>query len=281
MFICTIANYSYAFSFKLSLDGTIELEATLTGILSIGALPPGGASRPWGQTLEAQTGLYGPDHQHLFIARCDMAVDGVKNRVVEVEVEPAGTSTSDEEDAYVARHGRHNAFRRRRRLLASEKVAAREGDARRGRHWIVESCTATNGAGEPTGWKLEPGAGSSVAPACDPAAPYLDRASFLHKNLWVTRYRPEERFPGGDFPNQRPPSMPDGLAHWVARDDGLDGADVVLWHVFGVTHTVRTEDAPVMPCEHVGFHLKPCGFFDSSPCIDVPCEACNGPRARL
>lgn len=56
----------------------------------------------------------------------------------------------------------------------------------------------------------------------------------------------------------------------------------VVWHVFGVTHIVRLEDAPVMPCERVGFHLKPEGFFDVSPCTDVPCAACDAHvRSRL
>ena len=39
MFIATIANYTYGFSFKLGLDGSIHMEATLTGILSVGVLP--------------------------------------------------------------------------------------------------------------------------------------------------------------------------------------------------------------------------------------------------
>ena len=120
-----------------------------------------------------------------------------------------------------------------------------------------------------------PGAGSAAALACDPRASYLSRAGFLKKNLWVSAYSPTERFPGGDYPNQRPPDRPDGVDHWTKRDANLDGADVVLWHVFGVTHVVRTEDAPVMPCERVGFAIQPSGFFDSSPCVDVPCDACS------
>lgn len=136
--------------------------------------------------------------------------------------------------------------------------------------------------GEPTAWMLEPGAGSSAALACDGAAEFLERAGFLRHALWATAYHPDERFPGGEYPNQRPRAMPDGLPHWTQRDADLDGADVVLWHVFGVTHLVRTEDAPVMPCERVGFVLRPFGFFDASPCIDVPCAACDAPaRSRL
>jgi primary-amine oxidase len=32
----------------------------------------------------------------------------------------------------------------------------------------------------------------------------------------------------------------------------------------------RREDWPVMPVERVSFALKPFGFFDSNPSLDVP-----------
>ena len=51
---------------------------------------------------------------------------------------------------------------------------------------------------------------------------------------------------------------------------GASGADVVLWHIYGVTHVPRLEDWPVMPVERVGFTLKPVGFFDRSPAADAP-----------
>ena len=271
MFVATVANYTYGFAYKLGLDGTIEFEATLTGILSLGSLgnDERAAGRPYGQTLSAD-GLYGPDHQHFFVARLDMAVDGLRNRVVEVEAAGA----PDDGD-------HRGAFRRTREVLRTEKGAARRGRPEAGRHWVVESdAAATNRVGERTAWKLEPGGGSALRPLAAADATFMRRAPFLDRNLWVTRYRPGERYPAGDFPNQSA-GGDDGLAAWVERRDGaLDDADVVLWHVLGVTHAVRPEDYPVMPCERVGFALKPSGFFDASPCVDVPCDAC-GRRSRL
>ncbi|MGB5151761.1 MAG: hypothetical protein WBN99_17935 [Mycobacterium sp.] len=32
----------------------------------------------------------------------------------------------------------------------------------------------------------------------------------------------------------------------------------------------RPEDWPVMPCAYTGFHLKPIGFFDGNPALDLP-----------
>ena len=84
--------------------------------------------------------------------------------------------------------------------------------------------------------------GSAIAPLARPEATYLRRAAFLQKNLWVTPYRPAERFPGGDFPSQNPER--DGLPKWTAADRLIDGVDLVLWHVFGVTHTVREARPP-------------------------------------
>ena len=44
----------------------------------------------------------------------------------------------------------------------------------------------------------------------------------------------------------------------------------MLWHTFGVSHAVRTEDWPVMPVERVGFALRPAGFFARNPAMRVP-----------
>jgi primary-amine oxidase len=39
---------------------------------------------------------------------------------------------------------------------------------------------------------------------------------------------------------------------------------------------VRPEDWPVMPVTYIGFMLKPVGFFDRNPALDVPRPAANG-----
>ena len=44
----------------------------------------------------------------------------------------------------------------------------------------------------------------------------------------------------------------------------------MLWYVFGIHHITRPEDWPVMPSDIVSFWLKPSGFFDRNPALDVP-----------
>ena len=94
------------------------------------------------------------------------------------------------------------------------------------------------------------------------------RAAFATKHLWITRYDPAERYSAGDFVNQHPGGA--GLPAYTADNRSLANEDIVVWHTFGLTHVPRTEDWPVMPVDRAGFTLKPVGFFDRNPTLDVP-----------
>jgi primary-amine oxidase len=104
----------------------------------------------------------------------------------------------------------------------------------------------------------------------DASSGVLRRVSAVDHALWVTAYDAEERYPCGEFlvASERDT----GLPLWTAKDRPLEDADVVLWHVFGLFHEPRTEDWPVMPTESTSFALKPAGFFDRNPALDVPRE---------
>jgi primary-amine oxidase len=39
---------------------------------------------------------------------------------------------------------------------------------------------------------------------------------------------------------------------------------------FGLTHNPRVEDFPVMPSERISVLLRPDGFFEKNPALDVP-----------
>jgi primary-amine oxidase len=90
----------------------------------------------------------------------------------------------------------------------------------------------------------------------------------MYRHLCVTPFDAAERYPAGDYPFQHPGGA--GLPAWTAADRSTADTDVVLWYVFGTNHLPRTEDWPVMPVERTGFHLKPVGFFDRNPALDVP-----------
>ena len=80
----TVGNYDYAFRWYLHLDGSIECEVQLHGIVSTMALAPG--EQPAGSSV-IDRGLAAPNHQHFFCFRLDLDVDGVENSVREVESE--------------------------------------------------------------------------------------------------------------------------------------------------------------------------------------------------
>jgi primary-amine oxidase len=253
-FWATVGNYDYGFYWHLYVDGTIELKAQATGVVFTSAHTE---ATPW--ATQIAPGLGAPAHQHLFCARLDMQVDGVANTVDEVDLhrDPVGPANP---------HG--NAFRRVYTRIGSEAAGGRDANPTAGRVWRVASAER-NRLGEPTAYVLTP-EGQPVLLA-DPSSSIARRAAFATRHLWVTRYDPAERFPAGDLVNQHPGGA--GLPTYMLRDRPLDGEDLVLWHVFGMTHFPRTEDWPVMPTDHAGFTLKPYGFFDRNPTLDVPASA--------
>lgn len=253
-FIATVGNYEYGFYWYFYQDGSLQCEVKLTGIVNTTALRPG--ERPeYGIEIAPQ--LCAPFHQHIFAARLDTNVDGPHNSVYEVNMSsvPRGPENP---------HG--NAFRAEATLLASEQQAKRMTNSATGRFWRIVNAEKKNRLGQPVGYRLIPGENSPALPQPDSAV--RKRAGFMGSNLWVTPYQPDERFPSGDYPNQSPGG--DGLAKWTAADRNVADADLVVWYVFGHNHVPRMEDWPVMPVATIGFLLKPDGFFERNPALDVP-----------
>ena len=258
-FFTTVGNYDYGFYWYLYLDGTIEFEAKATGVVFTSALPNGSTDF----SSEIAPGLGAPFHQHLFGARLDFALDGGKCRVEEEDVVRLPVSQDNP---------RGNAFSRSRTVLATESEAQRDADQSKARTWVVTNPESTNRLGEPVGYKLHPTGLPTLLAAEDSSI--HRRATFASKSLWVSQYHEDERYPTGDFPNQHPGHA--GLPAWTAADRRVDGEDIVVWHSFGLTHFPRVEDWPIMPVDTVGFKLRPEGFFDRSPVLDVP-EPESGP----
>ena len=93
------------------------------------------------------------------------------------------------------------------------------------------------------------------------------RAQAIGHTLWVTPYSEDERWPCGEFPC-RPRWTPD-CPPGPRQNRPIENTDVVLWYVFGLHHVTRPEEWPVMPVDTVSFWLKPSGFFDRNPALDV------------
>jgi primary-amine oxidase len=253
-FHVTVANYEYLVYWRFYQDGSIECEVRATGIMVTSSFAAG-RQPATGALVDQRT--YAPYHQHFIVARLDLDIDGQPNTVsaCESEAVPVGDANP---------HGLA--------LVVTETPLLTEADGRQDydwdtqRSWKVASTRSVNGLGARPAYKLVPA--GSFPPMIDQSSPAFQRAEVIGHTLWVTPYAPEERWPCGDFPNM---SLIDhGLPAWTARDRPIEDTDVVLWHVFGLHHITRPEDWPVMPVDRTSFWLKPWGFFDRNPALDLP-----------
>jgi primary-amine oxidase len=253
-FHVTVANYEYLVYWRFYQDGNIECEVRATGIVVTSHAAPGGEPA-YGNLVDERT--YAPFHQHFIIARLDLDVDGPDNTVYVTEsavAEPAP------DDPY------------RLGLVVKDTPLRTEAEGKQDfewatqRGWKVVNTASRNQRGTPVGYKLVPS--GTFPPLLDPSSPPFLRAEAIGHTLWVTPYREDERWPCGDFPNLS--ERDTGLPVWTAQNRPIENTDVVLWYVFGIHHITRPEDWPVMPVDIVSFWLKPFGFFDRNPALDVP-----------
>ncbi len=252
-FIATVGNYEYAIYWYFYQDGRIENEIKMTGILSTAGIDDGETPK-YGTMLAPN--LYGPNHQHFFCTRLDMWVDGTDNTVVEVNTVPAPA----DENPF------GNAFYGEETVLSTESEAQRTVDTFKGRYWKIQSAARTNQVGQPTAYRLLPG--ENILPFATEDSPIRQRAGYMWNHLWVTPYDRDENWPAGTYPNQH--AGGDGLPRWTGADRPIENTDVVLWYVMGANHLPAIEDWPVMPVASIGFALKPIGFFDRSPAMNLP-----------
>jgi len=253
-FHVTVANYEYLVYWRLYQDGNIECEVRATGIMVTTPLAPG-QPNPNGTLVDERT--YAPFHQHFLVARLDLDVDGTDNTAYMTEsyAEPMGPDNPYGLSLVV-----------RNVALRTEAEGRQDVDFATQRAWKVVNTNVTNGLGTHPSYKLVPT--GAIPPMFDPRSPVLQRANVIGHTLWVTPNHPDERWPAGEFVNQS--AADTGLGEWTKADRPIENTDVVLWYVFGIHHITRPEDWPVMPVDVVSFWLKPYGFFDRNPALDVP-----------
>src|SRR6516165_916351 len=179
--IATVGNYEYGFYWYFYLDGTIQLEVKLSGIMSTMAV---GDEGPGDHARMIAPGLAAPYHQHLFNVRLDVEVDGPDNAVFEIDAAGAGEPGTPENPW-------GNVFGSTATLLESELGARRNVDPSRSRTWRIANRSCRNGVGQPTAYKLLPGASPTLL--AHPESSVGRRAAFASHNLWVTPFDDTQR----------------------------------------------------------------------------------------
>ncbi len=268
-----LGNYDYVFDWVFQQDGSIRVAVGATGIAEVKnvlqatahpqSLSPAAGNGPLGTAADAygrfvDKHLVAVNHDHYFNFRLDLDVDGPLNTF---GMDQLVTKTLHKDHV-------------RRSLWIREPVVARtESQAKlnidhheKPALWRVFSATKKNHVGYPTSYQLMPGMNMQTRLTEDDYP--RRRAGFINHHLWVTPYKPEERFAAGDYPTLSTPGQ--GLPAWTAKNRPIENTDIVLWHTIGMQHLVRAEDWPVMPVLWHSFELRPFDFFDRNPALDLP-----------
>jgi primary-amine oxidase len=252
----TIDNYDYLFHWIFSQDGAIDVQVQLTGVMNTtgGGQPhdPDDESPQYGHLVAP--GVRASNHQHFFAWRLDLDVDGVSNRVLELNtINPQANSTGRAAEF----------FGMTQKTLRGEIDARRDLDLSTARRWLVANHGRMNSLGQPAGYALIPG--ENAPPFPGPATAARRRAAFLNHQVWVTRYDPSHMYASGEWVNIGADN--EGVAAWSQDNQSIVDADSVLWYTMSVLHVPRPEDWPIMPAHTAGFRLVPVGFFDRNPTL--------------
>ncbi|KAK2744824.1 hypothetical protein FQN57_004148 [Myotisia sp. PD_48] len=254
--ICTVSNYEYIFAWIFDQAGGIELEVRATGILSTMPIDNAdGTKVPFGTNVGP--GVMAGYHQHVFNMRVDPAIDGHNNTVVYADSVPMA------DDPVTNPYG----VGYTQDITVLKKSCAADLSVENARVFKIRNDSVINPtSGNPVAYKLH--AMPSQMMLMSPRSFNRKRAKFATRPIWVTKYQDNELYAAGEFTNQSKKS--DGVEDWTARNDNVENTDVVLWHSFALTHNPRPEDFPVMPVERISIQLKPDGFFEKNPALDVP-----------
>lgn len=263
--ISTVGNYDYLFDWVFSENGTIGINAGATGIEAVKGVKTrtmqdatAKEDTRYGTLLDHN--IVGTTHQHIYNFRLDLDIDGENNTLTELDpvVLPNPTPSP-----------RTSTMQTVERTITTEKQAAQKFDPSTVR--LLSNTNKTNKVGNPVSYQLIPYAGGThpVAKGANFGKDewIYHRLSFMDKQLWVTRYHPDERFPEGKYPNRS--AKDTGLGQFSADDQNIVNTDNVVWLTTGTTHVARAEEWPIMPTEWVNVLLKPWNYFSETPTLHL------------
>ena len=255
--ITTVGNYDYALDWVFSLDGNIRVRVGAFGYLAVKTVrnekvTGDPATDPAYGTLVAP-GVLGVNHDHYFSFRLDLDVDGPNNTFIRDYIVPKRLPETS---------------KRRSIWIVGSKPMKNEGPVLDGRFsdmWRVVNPNRRTTLGHNPGIHIMPG--HQTRSVLSPDDPPQGRAGYSAQKLWVSRYKPNERYPAGRYPNQSRPGR--GLTEFVADREAIENTDLVFWYTAGFHHVPRTEDWPIMPAMWLEFTLRPFNMLERNPVMDL------------
>ncbi|KAG8954280.1 hypothetical protein FRC04_000505 [Tulasnella sp. 424] len=177
--VCTVANYEYTFAYHFYLDGTVELQIGLTGIVNTYLLAEGEDPAPYGTQVAPR--INAQYHQHVFSLRVDPMVDGLQNTVVESDIEAVPSPTGSAEN-YAG-----NAFVSRDVRVSRSSEGVRDYNAAVDRRWkIVNPGKKHFASGKEVAYGIM-AKGAWETLKCAEGAWAKKRAAFAEHNVWVVK----------------------------------------------------------------------------------------------
>ncbi|MDQ3289952.1 MAG: hypothetical protein M3Q05_01545 [Bacteroidota bacterium] len=264
-YFTTIGNYDYGFKWVFKQDGNIDVVTELNGIVHIRGVervndlpgaPDDNYKGNYYGTLVSEH-VEAVNHQHFFVYRMDMDVDGTENSVAEMNTVSVLEKDLNPLKSTMVAQMTH---------LKSEKEAQRSNNVASARHWKIMNEQVQDKWGHHSSYMLMPSPG--VKPFAMEGSSLMNRAGFLKNHFWVTPLNEKEIYPAGEYPESKLKNA--GLPTWAADNQNLESKDLVMWYVAGVTHIVRPEEWPIMTPHVVKFTLMPNGFFSSNPVVRMP-----------
>jgi primary-amine oxidase len=261
--ISTVGNYDYIFDWVFHQNGTIGIDAGATGIEAVKGVQ---AKTMHDATAKDDTrygtlidhNIVGTTHQHIYNFRLDLDVDGENNRLVALDPEVKPNTAGGP---------RTSTMQINQYDISTEQQAAQKFDP--GTIRLLSNTRKENRMGNPVSYQIIPYAGGTHPVATGakfaPDEWIYHRLSFMDKQLWVTRYSPDERYAEGKYPNRS--AHDTGLGQYIKDNQALDNSDDVVWMTTGTTHVARAEEWPIMPTEWVHALLKPWNFFNETPTL--------------
>lgn len=160
-------------------------------------------------------------------------------------------------------------------VISNEQNAAEKFDPSTIR--LLTNFNKENKLGNPVSYQLIPFAGGThpVAKGANFAKDewLFKRLNFMDKQIWVTQYNADERYPEGKYSNRS--TQDTGLGQFIRNNDNIENKDLVVWMTTGTTHVARAEEWPIMPTEWVYTLIKPWNFFDNTPTLNLGDEKEN------
>ncbi|KAL9561851.1 hypothetical protein ACKAV7_014012 [Fusarium commune] len=217
------------------INGTIQPDIKLTGILNTYVMYPGEDTKGWGTEVPEM-------------------IDAVASDA------PVGSP----ENFY------GNAFYAKRTKLETTAQAMTDYNGSTSRSWdIINENKLNPHSGKPVSYKivsrevpgLLPKEGSLVWKRLRSRGMQFMLPDVNHDDqLWVA----------GDHVPQTSGEPSKGITEWVGDGtESITNTDIVLWHTFGITHFPSPEDYPIMPREPSRFFCAR-HFFSCNPVLDVP-----------